>query len=349
MRAAVLHRPLDLRIEERPVPEARPGWVVVAVEATGICGTDVAVYQGHHPAHLPLVLGHEYVGRVLAVGEGVTHVATGQSVVAQGGWACGVCSACRAGKPAACTARVLLGRTIDGCFADAIAVRATSVSALPDGLDPVSAQSMVTVATAVHAAERAGVISGKRVAVVGLGHAGLLLLQVCAAEGAREVVGFGTRPSRLSLARALGAADAVNVRAPNQGAQSGLERHEDFDIVFEASGTTAGLANSLRLARTGGTVVAYGIITSDLTGVPGYDLYTRELTIVASRGAGDAYGKATQLIARGAVRVEPLVTHRLSLDQVHEGLSLMIERSENALRIVLLPRNGAETSRTASR
>ena len=349
MRAAVLHRPLDLRIEDRPVPEARPGWVVVGVEATGICGTDVAVYQGHHPARLPLVLGHEYVGRVLSVGPGVTHVTTGQHVVAQGGWACGECESCRAGRPAACTARVLLGRTIDGCFADAIAVRAGSVSGLPDGLDPVAAQSMVTVATAVHAVERAGALSGKRVAVVGLGHAGLLLLQVCAAEGAREIVGFGTRPSRLSLARALGAADAVNVRAPNAGPGPGSTAHQDFDVVFEASGTTAGLAQSLRLARGGGTVVAYGIISTDLSGVPGYDLYARELTIIASRGAGDAYGKATQLIAQGAVRVEPLVTHRLSLEQVHEGLSLMIERSENALRIVLLPRNGAEAPRTASR
>ncbi len=349
MRAAVLHRPLDLRIEERPVPEARPGWVVVAVEATGICGTDVAVYQGHHPAHLPLVLGHEYVGRVQAVGEGVTHVSAGQLVVAQGGWACGDCNQCRAGKPGSCTARVLLGRTIDGSFADAIAVRAASVSPLPDHLDPVAAQSMVTVATAVHAVRRAGTVAGSRVAVLGLGHAGLLLLQVCVAEGAREVVGFGTRESRLSLARSLGAADAVNVRAPDFEAGLRAAGSGGFDVVFEASGTTTALAHALRLARSGGTVVAYGIITSDLHGVPGYDLYARELTIVGSRGAGDGYEAATELIARGAVRVAPLVTHRLSLEQIHLGLSLMIERSENALRIVLLPHNGAEASRTTSR
>jgi threonine dehydrogenase-like Zn-dependent dehydrogenase len=208
---------------------------------------------------------------------------------------------------------------------------------------------MVTVATAVHAVERAGTLSGKRVAVIGLGHAGLLLLQVCVASRAREVVGFGTRPSRLSLARELGAADAVNVRAPDPVAQTGSARHEDFDVVFEASGTTAALAQALRLARSGGTVIAYGIITTDLSGVPGYDLYARELTIIASRGAGNAYEKATQLIAQGAVRVEPLVTHRLGLEQVHEGLSLMVARSENALRIVLLPRNGAGRPRTASR
>jgi 2-desacetyl-2-hydroxyethyl bacteriochlorophyllide A dehydrogenase len=349
MRAAVLHRPLDLRIEERPVPEADPGWVVVAVEATGICGTDVAVYQGLHPARLPLVLGHEYVGRVLAVGAGVDHVRAGQQVVAQGGWACGACDDCRAGRPGACTARVLLGRTIDGSFAEAIAVRGASVAPLPDHLDPVAAQSMVTVATAVHAVRRAGRVAGSRVAVMGLGHAGLLLLQVCIAEGARRVVGFGTRPSRLELARAFGAADAVNVRAPQFEASLRSADTEEFDVVFEASGTTAGLAHAMRLARSGGTIVAYGIITSDLSGVPGYELYARELTIIASRGAGDAYAAATDLIARGAVRVEPLVTHRLGLEQVHEGLSLMIDRSEHALRIVLLPRSNGEAPRNAAR
>jgi 2-desacetyl-2-hydroxyethyl bacteriochlorophyllide A dehydrogenase len=352
MRAAVLHRPLDLRIEERPLPEARPGWVVVAVEATGICGTDVAVFQGRHPARLPLVLGHEYVGRVLAAGDGVLHVVAGQRVVAQGGWACGECEPCRAGRPASCAARVLLGRTIDGCFADAIAVRAVSVAPLPDHLDPVEAQSAVTVATAVRAVRRAGTIVGRRVAVLGLGHAGLLLLQVCVADGAREVVGFGTRASRLALARTHGAADAVNVRAADFEARLGAAGPDGiggFDVVFEASGTTAGLAHAMRLAQTGGTVVAYGIITSDLNGVPGYELYARELTITASRGAGDLYAAAAQLIARGAVRVAPLVSHRLPLDQIHQGFALMTERSEHALRIVLLPRDGAATSTTASR
>jgi len=327
------------------MPGARPGWVVVAVEAAGICGTDVAVYQGVHPATLPIVLGHEFAGRVLAVGAGVTNVAVGDRVLAQGGWTCGECSNCRGGRPDRCLSRVLLGRTIDGCFADAVAVRATSVYALPEDVSATTAQSMVTLATAVRAATRAGDLRDTRAAIVGPGHAGLLLLQVCVARGAREVVVFGTRPERLALARTLGAHTVVNIRSSEIERWRSPAEGDAVDVAFEASGTAAGLAQAMAVTRTGGTVVAYGIMTTDLRGVPGYPLYASELTIVGSRGAAPAnYQEAVTLLAQRRVLVEPLVTHRLSLDEAGRGFSLIIDRLEDALRIVLTPQPGGSES-----
>ncbi|MGQ0570450.1 MAG: zinc-dependent alcohol dehydrogenase [Armatimonadota bacterium] len=348
MRAAVLHRPEVLRIEARPVPQAHPGWVVLAVEAAGICGTDVAVYQGQHPANLPIILGHEFAGRVLAVGEGVNHLGVGQRVLAQGGWACGQCANCRAGRSEVCLARVLLGRTVDGCFADAVAVRSTSVYALPDTVSMVAAQSIVTVATAVHATARAGEIAGRRIAIIGSGHAGLLLLQVCLTRGIREAVVFGTRKSRLEVARSLGAQETVDIRSPEADHRRVSSEADAFDVTFEASGTPQGLAQAIRMTRVGGTVVAYGIITTDLAGVPGYELYARELTLVGSRGAGQRYQEAIELLALGTVRVEPLITHRLPLDDADRGFSLLIDRLEDAIRIVLTPEpDGSATRRRA--
>jgi 2-desacetyl-2-hydroxyethyl bacteriochlorophyllide A dehydrogenase len=350
MKAAVLYRPADLRVEPRPVPDAKPGWVVLAVDTAGICGTDVAVYQGTHPANLPIVLGHEFAGRVLALGAGVTELRVGERVLAQGGWACGECVNCRSGHPAICLNRVLLGRTIDGCFAEAVAVRASSVYALPEAVSAVAAQSMVTVATAVRAARRAGDLAGRRVAIIGPGHAGLLLLQVCRAMGAGEIAVLGTREHRLALARALGASETVNIRSsPVDGWVAPSSPHA-VDVAFEASGTAAGLALAVRVTRLAGTVVAYGILPADLSGVPGYELYARELTLIGSRGAADAYEDAVRLLAGGQVRVEPLVTHRLSLDDAARGFDLMIDRLEDAVRVVLFPRGagpatGSQTSR----
>ncbi|MGH2406375.1 MAG: zinc-dependent alcohol dehydrogenase [bacterium] len=337
MKAAVLHSPEDLRIEARPLPDPQPGCVVVAVEAAGICGTDVAVYQGKHPASFPIIPGHEFVGRVLTVGKGVDALKVGQRVLAEGGWACGRCESCRAGRRAACEARVLLGRTIDGCFADAVAVQASSVYPLVDHVSALEGQSMVTLATAVHAAGRAGDLAGRRVAIIGPGHAGLLLLQVCRVRGVREAIVFGTRQHRLKLARRLGANDVVNVHHAGFEQWRSLPAGEGFDICFEASGTPEGLTHAIRMARPGGRVVAYGILHTPLDGVPGFELYARELTIIGSRGAGSSYREAIDLLASGSVRVEPLITHNLSLDEANRGFSLMIGHLEDVVRVVLTP------------
>ncbi|HET8678664.1 MAG TPA: alcohol dehydrogenase catalytic domain-containing protein [bacterium] len=337
MKAAVLYRPEDLRIEARPVPDPEPGCVVVAVEAAGICGTDVAVYRGVHPATLPIIPGHEFAGRILALGEGVDGVRVGERVLAEGGWACGRCENCQAGRPRACGARVLLGRTVDGCFAGAVAVRASSVYPLMDGISALEAQSVVTLATALHAADRAGDLSGRRVAIIGPGHAGLLLLQVCQIRGVGDTVVFGTRPHRLDLAQRLGAGAAVNVGLPEFDRWRTLPAAEGFDVSFEASGTAEGLARAFRTTRRGGIVVAYGIIHTALEGVPGFELYARELTVIASQGAGTSYQEAIGLLADRKIRVGPLITHRLSLDEADRGFSLMIDRLEDVVRVVLTP------------
>jgi threonine dehydrogenase-like Zn-dependent dehydrogenase len=341
MKAAVLQGAGDLRLEDRPLPAPKPGWVVLAVDAAGICGTDVAVYSGQHPAKLPVVLGHEFSGRVLSVGEGVVGLPAGRQVVAQGGWACGKCANCRACHSDLCLDRVLLGRTVDGCFAEAVAVHASSVYPLPEAVTALQAQSVVTIATALRATQRAGVIRDRRIAIIGPGHAGLLLLQVCRGRGSGEITVFGTSAHRLAVARELGAAATVNVRTPEGEAWRSLPPSEGFDVAFEASGTASGLAHAFRLTRLGGMIIAYGIIAGSLDGVPGEEMYARELTVAGSRGAGTSYQEAIDLLASGAVRVEPLVTHCLSLDDVGKGFALMTNRQANVIRVVLTP-NGAK-------
>jgi 2-desacetyl-2-hydroxyethyl bacteriochlorophyllide A dehydrogenase len=335
MTTAVLHAPNDLRLERRATPEVRTGWVRVGVEAAGICGTDVAVYTGAYPAQLPVVLGHEFAGRVLEVGDGVEGIRVGDTVAVEGGWACGECAECRMGRRSLCLSRVLLGRTVDGCFTEQIVVPAEIVYPVGPTVPARSAQAMTTLATTLHAADRAGDLSGARVSIVGPGHAGLLLLQVARLRGAASVTVVGRRESRLAFARRLGADEVVSLdEFPSWVADA---PHREHDVSFEASGTARGLAEAMEMTRTGGRVVAYGIITGSLEEVPGHYLYNRELAIIGSKGAAGSYHEAIPLLTDGRIQTEMLVTHTLPLRDAERGFQLMLDRSGSALRVVLEP------------
>lgn len=333
MKAAVLHKPKDLRIEVRPLPKPEPGWVVVAVDAAGICGTDVAVYLGEHAANLPRTLGHEFAGHILAIGTGVEGLSVGQRVMAEGSW-------CLEHGPSSTSVgptSQAMGRTVDGCFAEAVAAPSQVIHPLPPSVSAHAAQSVTTVATAIHAVERAGDLTGDRIAVVGPGHAGLLLLQTCLVSGAQEATMLGTRQNRLDLARSLGARSVVNVRSAEFDSWSREAVADPFDVVFEASGTASGLALAFNLTRLGGRVVAYGIINSSLEGVPGEALYTKELTVIGSRGAGTSYRAAIDLLSTGNVRVEPLISHVLPLQEAQQGFEIVTNRLQDVMRVVFTP------------
>jgi len=337
MKAAVLYGPGDLRVESRPLPQARTGWVVIAVEAAGICGTDVAIYHGKVTANPPVVLGHEFAGRILAVGKAISSLKEGQRVIAPGGWAAGNLFSHDADAPGRRLSAGALGQTVDGCFAEAVAVPAKIVHVLPDEVNMAAAQSVTVLACAVHAVERVGDVVNKRIAIIGPGFSGLLLLQVCIAAGAREVIVLGTRDNRLSFATALGAQSVVNVRSAEFEIWRQQSENQQFDITFEASGTASGLAQAFSLTRSDGTVVSYGIITNSLDGVPGYEIYSKQLTILGSRGTGGRYEEAISLLALGKVRVEPMITHFLPIDDAVKGFSIMINRLEDVLRVVFTP------------
>jgi L-idonate 5-dehydrogenase len=335
MNAVVLRAPKRLRLEDQAPPAIRRGWVRVGVEAAGICGTDVAVYTGAYPAHLPVVLGHEFAGRVLEIGDGVEGIRVGDTVAVEGGWGCGQCAECRAGRRPRCLARVLLGRTVDGCFTEQIVVPADVVYPVGRNVSARAAQAMTTLATTLHAADRAGDLAGARVAIVGCGHAGLLLLQVTRLRGASSVTVVGTREPRLAFARRLGADEVVSLdEFPTWVRDAAAQEH---DVTFEASGTARGLGEAMEMTRARGRVVAYGIISGTLAQTPGRHLYTRELTILGSKGAEGTYPEAIRLLIDGKVETEALVTHTLPLRNAERGFELMLDRSGSALRVVLEP------------
>lgn len=320
MRAAVLHGPRDLRVQSAPVPTAGAGEVVVRVALAGLCGTDYRIWTGDRPVAYPRVMGHEFVGRVTAVGPGVTGLREGHRVVVEPNYSCGVCPLCVEGNRNLCLARTAVGIDVDGCFAELARVPARCVWPAPDGVADDALVVAEPLAVVVRAVRRGGVGAGEATAVVGAGTLGLLALQVLRARGARVLV-VTRSPRRLELARALGA-DAVHALAhgPLPDVARAFSGREGVDCVVETAGTAGAVNDALDLVRPGGRVVLTGL-PHDPTPVAFFSVVRREVTIIGSMIYRDEFPEAIRLLGDGAVQPEPLLTHRFRLAEIDRAFA----------------------------
>jgi threonine dehydrogenase-like Zn-dependent dehydrogenase len=264
MRAGVLHAPGDLRIEQRDVPVPGSGEALVRVAVCGVCGSDATEFdRGPVLTVLPVTLGHEFAGVVEAVGDGVTSIAPGATVVCGAGISCGECKFCLQGRTNLCRSYRTAGLQVDGGLAGYVVVPArilldVTASGLP--LDTLGLAQPMSIA--VHAVRRSGLSAGQDAVIVGIGGIGAFITVAAAATGARVLV-VDLNPERLELARALGAAEtllATEGSLPDRLAELGMEP----DVFFEVSGSAPGLASVLSAARPGATIVPVGIQKGDV-------------------------------------------------------------------------------------
>ncbi len=276
------------------------------------------------------MLGHEGAGVVESAAT-ESPLEPGAPVIIDPNVSCGTCAICREGHSNLCPNGGLLGREVDGVFADELAVNAASLHALPDTIALEDAPLLQVLATVVHAQERVRVVPGRLAAVVGLGCTGQLHAQLLEHRGARVL---GT--SRSESKRLLGAELACEwtadpVDAANHATE--LDARGGADVVVEAGGTLAALETALSIVRPGGTVLAYGIYTESAGQLPYYDLYRKEVRLVGTRSSLPRdMDIAIGLAASGAVHFAPIVSDRLPLERAADAL----ERSEaGALKVVL--------------
>ncbi len=338
MRAVVLQSPGSLEIVDRDIPRPHCGEVLVRIKATGICSTDLMVYQGRQPVTMPIVPGHEGAGVVEAVGEGVVGFQLGDPVIAEGSWGCQICAACQGGREPLCPNRVSQGRTRDGTFAEFLVAPTRGLHMIPRDLDFGIAQALISVACSVRAMRRGRPEFGDSVAIFGPGIAGLILSQLAHDNGASGVTMFGTRDWRLDMAANLGADETINVRQDGwmERARS-LTNDQGFDVVFETSGDPNALSDAFELVKTGGRIVVFSVYEDVIDAFPAQLLYRKEVSVIGVRGGAGGYPLAIDLVRAGRVQLDPLVTHRLPLDEAQEGFRLMERRDEGVQRIALLP------------
>jgi len=240
------------------------------------------------------------------------------------------------GQTNLCPRGGLIGRETNGGFAEYASVPAGQVFRLPDALDIRIAPLIQVATTCLHAQRLANLSLGESVAVIGLGVSGQLHVQLAKARGAGKVIGISRSRFKNDLAKQLGADVAIE-SGPSAVAKV-LEETDGrgADVVIECTGVMTSIADAIRMARFGGKIVMFGISSATSGSLPFYDLYFKELTLINSRAAtAQDFPVMIDLVNRGAVRLEPLVTHRMALEELRVALEMVEDGDERRLKIIL--------------
>jgi threonine dehydrogenase-like Zn-dependent dehydrogenase len=330
MLAAVIERPGAVTVRQVPVPQAA-GLALVRVGVAGICGTDRKLAAGVFPVTAPRVLGHEMTGWVEVPGPGGA-VPAGTPVVVNPAAFCGLCRECRRDLPHLCARGGLLGRDLDGCFAEYVAVPEALLHPLPAEVTADQAALVQVLSTCVHAQADVAVSPETSAVVIGLGVAGLLHVQLLRAKGVRAIVGVTRAAWKRDLALACGASSVVT---PDGAAAAVAEvtAGHGADVAIESAGTAATLAQAIGLAGPGAAVILFGAVpTAD--GLPAYEAYLKELTIRCPRASRPRdFDTAIRLCAAGRVAAAALVTGRFPLSGVTQALAASEDPAQ--LKVVL--------------
>jgi threonine dehydrogenase-like Zn-dependent dehydrogenase len=339
MRAVVFEAPGRFALSDVPTPEPAVGHALVRVEASMVCATDRKILAGKFAATtFPHVPGHEFSGTIEALGPGTIGPLPGTRVGVEVHVGCGVCDRCREGLYNLCRnygrtemGHAHVGFTIDGGLAEYASVPLAALHPLPDAVSTADGAWTDNVGVALWALERARLLGGESVVVIGPGAIGLCAAQLARAIGAGQVtlVGRGER-----LARAARFADTI-VDEHDAGALAGTA-----DVVVEFAGTAEAAGLAIMAARRGGRVVLGGATGQGIE-LPPIDLSTivrGHLDVLGSVGNPKGVsGRALALLASGAIDVASLTTHHFPLDQFDDAWATFTERRDGAIRVMLAP------------
>ncbi|HET8999040.1 MAG TPA: alcohol dehydrogenase catalytic domain-containing protein [bacterium] len=306
MRTLVYVEPHRLEIQDSPTPAPRATEVIVKVEASGVCGSDLHGYLGRSLNRKPpLVMGHEFAGVVAGVGEAVSDLAVGTAVTVYPLMTCGRCPACRRGESSQCPSRQVIGVHRPGGFAEYTAVPRASVVRVPAGMSVFTASLAEPLANAVHIFNRHlhGLV--RRIAIFGAGTQGVMALHLAHLLSPPVLVSVDIVPARLALAERVGATAALNARTGDAVARiRELTGGEGVDLAIEAVGGVATRQAALASVRTGGTVVLLGL-GEEMTSLNAVDIVNREVTIRGSYAyTYDDFVRAVELLGTGLIRGE---------------------------------------------
>lgn len=318
---------VGLWLENVPEPEPGPNDVLIRVDKTGICGTDLHIYNWDNWAQktipVPMVVGHEFVGEILAVGDNVRDFYPGEIVSGEGHVVCGHCRNCLAGRRHLCAETSGIGVNRPGAFAEYIAIPQTNVWHHADGIDPEIASIFDPFGNAVHTALSFDVL-GEDVLITGAGPIGCMAAAVVKYAGARYVVVTDVNPWRLELARKMGATRVVDVRSEKiADVQHELGMKEGFDVGLEMSGNESAFQEMLANMCHGGKIAMLGIPPRPIA-IDWNTVIFNMLTIkgIYGREMYETWYKMTVML-QGGLDISPIITHRFSVDDYEEGFRVM--------------------------
>ncbi|MCS7222548.1 MAG: alcohol dehydrogenase catalytic domain-containing protein [Anaerolineae bacterium] len=353
MKAVRVHGIQDYRLEEVPVPPIGPGEVLIRVLATGICASDVKTFYGARVwgseeiapyIEVPVTPGHEFVGQVVALGEGAAEkygLAIGDMAVSEQIVPCWQCRFCRRGQYWMCQRHDIYGFKKDraeGAWAEYMRFPANAINhKVPSDLLPEHAALIEPLACAIHAVERGNIQLGDVVVIAGMGPIGLCMLQVAKQKGPGMLIALDAKPKRLMMAKELGADLAIDV-TQGDAVQRVLDLTDGYgcDVYIEATGAGAAVAQGLQMIRRLGTFVEFSVHAGPVAVDWSIIGDVKELNIHGAHLGPYCYPLAIEYLRKGVVDGEALVTHRLPLDRFAEGLELA-HCGDESIKVVLIP------------
>ncbi len=338
MMSVVLDAPNELRLEQRAEPRPGPGEALVAIQSTGICGTDLSILAGKIPVAHPRVLGHEMVGTIQDVNGGFPsgrRLEQGDRVLVDPVVFCGTCYQCSKGQVNLCPNGALMGRDRDGGFSNTVAVPAANLYPLPQEISDTTGPLLQVLTTCIHAHRQTALFPGESALVMGLGVTGLLHLQLAKTRGASPLIGVTRTASKRALAERLGADITLDPSDP-KALETVMEHTSGrgVDVAIEAVGRGSTLAQSIEFTRIGGRLTLFGTITEPAPRLPYYQLYYKELLISNPRAAKpEDFPAAIDSVSSGRVELEPLVSEVFPLSRAKEAVAAT--GSRDSLKVVL--------------
>jgi L-idonate 5-dehydrogenase len=336
MKAVVIHAAKDLRIEETDPGDLGAGQVDIAIEAGGICGSDLHYYNhggfGTIRLREPMILGHEIAGTIKALGQGVSGLTVGDRVAVSPSRPCNTCDYCLKGLQNHCLNMRFYGSAmprphIQGAFRQGLIAEAWQCHKVADGVSINEAAFAEPFAVTLHAINRAGSLLGKRVLITGCGPIGALTILAAHAHGAQEIVVTDVMDTVLAKGREVGADRTINVAEHPEELATYSANKGYFDVVFEASGNERALRAGLETLRPRGILMQLGL-GGDIS-IPQNMIVSKEIDLRGTFRFHDEFALAVDLINRRALDVKPLLTNIFNLDEAVKAFEIAGDRSRS--------------------
>jgi len=338
MLSVVVDRPNSIGIREMPKPAPAVGEVCVRVRYAGICGSDLHIYRGHNPfVSYPRIIGHEFVGRIESVGEGVEAARVGELVAVDPVISCGRCHACQIGRQNVCRNLVVLGVHRDGGFSEYVSAPAPNAFRIPQSIAESCAAIVEPFAVAANVTARTGVLDSDVALIYGAGTVGLTILQVLKRVYGIRVFITDQLDERLALARACGAADDEIINTRNEPLADALRARGMADgptVIFDAVGHPAILEEAVRLAAPAARIGVLGFSTIP-SAIPQQEMTKKELTLCASRLNCAMFPTVIDWLERGLIMPEWIITHKVDFRDVAQAFDLAESRTAKSCKVLL--------------
>jgi alcohol dehydrogenase len=347
MKALVFYGPGQIGLETVPIPKPRAGETVIRVTLTTICGTDLHILRGEYPVKLGLIIGHEPVGVIHELGEGITGYEVGDRVLVGAITPCGQCNFCLGGNWSQCGGPLggwKFGNTINGAQAEYLLAphAQANLAKIPDELTDEQVVLLADIAsTGISAAESADLQIGDTVAVFAQGPIGLCATAGAKLKGASMIIAIESDPVRTEMSKRMGADVVLDFTRENVVETiKHLTRGRGVDVAIEALGTQTTFESALRVLRPGGTLSSLGVYSGKLS-VPlepfAVGLGDHKIVTTLCPGGKERMRRLMELVRHGRLDLTPLLTHSFGLDQINEAYQVFAERREGVIKVAIKP------------